>query len=201
MTYICIMINIKAAAAIVHEANKTYCESIGDNSQPSWIDAPDWQKESAIKGIEFVIKNPNATPEDSHKSWLAVKEADGWKYGEVKDADNKVHPCFVPYNELPKEQQFKDALYTTLVKQLIPLLFSSEYEKAKVGHCVSNGAAIVGITFNPSNDGRVEFLKQMFAEAINLLPKPITDNQKLLYPSIISKLLEAQMFAVKYLFL
>ena len=103
-------------AKVCHNVNKAYCESIGDNSQPAWEDAPDWQKQSAIKGVEFHQSNPNSKPSDSHNSWLAEKVANGWVYGPVKDADKKEHPCMVPYEELPKEQQTKDALFIAVVR-------------------------------------------------------------------------------------
>lgn len=99
-----------------HEANKKYCESIGDDSQPSWDDAPDWQKESAINGVRFHLANPEGKPEDSHNSWLEQKEKDGWVYGEVKAVAKKTHPCMVPYDKLPKEQQEKDKLFIATVK-------------------------------------------------------------------------------------
>ena len=106
----------KHIARITHEVNRAYCESIGDNSQPSWEEAPDWQKKSAIAGVEFLQNTPLATPEMSHQSWLDVKEADGWVYGETKDPEKKTHPCIVPYGDLPKEQQAKDALFHAIVR-------------------------------------------------------------------------------------
>lgn len=72
-------------AKVCHEANRAYCESIGDTSQPVWETAPQWQKDSAVNGVQFHIDNPNAKPEDSHNSWLKQKEEEGWKYGEVKN--------------------------------------------------------------------------------------------------------------------
>ena len=104
-------------AAVAHEVNRAYCHSIGDDSQPAWNDAPDWQQKSAIAGVEYHLENPSASPEDSHISWLKVKEADGWKYGPVKDPEKKEHPCYVPYKELPKEQQAKDYLFSAVVKK------------------------------------------------------------------------------------
>lgn len=106
---------ISDVAKICHEANKAYCETLGDNSQLPWDDAPAWQRDSAIKGVDFNLLNPNAPASASHESWLKVKEADGWKYGPVKDADKKEHPCFVPYDELPKSQQAKDHLFKSIV--------------------------------------------------------------------------------------
>ena len=40
-------------ASICHEANRAYCLSIGDESQPEWATAPDWQRVSAINGVRF----------------------------------------------------------------------------------------------------------------------------------------------------
>ena len=105
-------------ARVAHEANRAYCQAIGDNSQVAWDDAPDWQRESAIKGVEFTIANPSAPPSASHESWLAEKAATGWKYGPVKDADKKEHPCYVPYEQLPVEQRLKDSLFQGVVRSL-----------------------------------------------------------------------------------
>lgn len=106
---------LEQIAETCHEVNKAYCESIGDNSQPSWSGAPDWQKESARNGVKFHISNPDAAPEDSHKNWMKSKEDEGWTFGYVKDASKKEHPCLVPYKQLPKEQQTKDALFISVV--------------------------------------------------------------------------------------
>lgn len=110
---------IAAIAAVCHEVNRAYCASLGDNSQAAWDDAPDWQKQSAINGVEFHIANPEAGPSGSHENWLKVKQADGWVYGETKDVDAKTHPCMVPYTELPKEQQAKDALFVAAVHECV----------------------------------------------------------------------------------
>lgn len=105
-------------ARVAHEINRAYCDSIGDHTQVVWENAPDWQKQSAIKGVEFIIGNPDAVPGDSHKSWLKEKEETGWKYGAYKDPDAKLHPCIVPFEELPKEQQIKDHLFVATVRAI-----------------------------------------------------------------------------------
>ena len=101
-----------------HEVNRAYCESQGDHSQPKWEDAPAWQRDSAIMGVEFALENPKAKPSDSHESWLAQKRADGWKYGLVKDPVAKEHPCFVAYDELPVTQKVKDYIFLGVVRAL-----------------------------------------------------------------------------------
>lgn len=111
--------DIEVAAKAAHEMNRAYCQAIGDDSQPAWEEAPQWQKDSAIAGVKFHIANPDADPAASHQSWLDQKVADGWKYGPVKDVDLKEHPCCVPYDELPTEQKAKDHLFRAAVRQFI----------------------------------------------------------------------------------
>lgn len=105
-------------ARVAHEVNKAYCEALGDTSQPSWEDAPQWQRDSAANGVKFHLLNPDAGPSHSHDEWLKEKEAAGWKYGPVKDADKKEHPCFVPYDQLPTEQKAKDFIFRAVVHAL-----------------------------------------------------------------------------------
>ena len=105
-------------AQVAHEVNKAYCEALGDTSQPTWADAPDWQRDSAIAGVKFHIENPGASASASHDAWLAQKKADGWKYGLVKDPAKKEHPCFVPFEHLPTEQKAKDFLFRQIVHSL-----------------------------------------------------------------------------------
>lgn len=106
-------IAIQAAARTAHEANRAYCIALGDDSQLPWEDAQPWQRSSALNGVAGVLDGN--TPEESHKSWLTEKERAGWKFGPVKNPEKKEHPCFVPYAELPPEQQKKDALFCNTV--------------------------------------------------------------------------------------
>lgn len=110
--------NTAQIARACHEINRAYCEAIGDHSQPAWESAPKWQKESAMAGVEYALANPKATPASVHESWLEQKRAAGWSYGNVKNPDLKEHPCFVPYNQLPKAQQIKDHLFRAVVNTL-----------------------------------------------------------------------------------
>jgi hypothetical protein len=110
---------VEVIAELCHEMNRTYCLSMGDTSQPRWAEAPAWQKESARLGVSMVIDNPDTTPEDSHKSWMKQKKADGWRFGPSKDPMRKEHPCMVSYAKLPKSQQIKDLIFITTVKTML----------------------------------------------------------------------------------
>jgi len=105
-------------AEVCHEANRAYCRTLGDLSQPAWVDAPEWQRNSAINGVNFHLDNPNAGPSASHENWLREKIADGWKWGPIKDPERKEHPCCIPYDQLPEAQKRKDALFIAIVHAL-----------------------------------------------------------------------------------
>jgi len=192
-------VNIENIAKAAHELNKAYCESIGDNSQPNWEDAPEWQKSSAINGVQFHLDNPDATPSASHISWLKQKKEEGWKYGEVKNAETKEHPCFVPYEQLPNEQKAKDYIFRQTIHSLKPYLPTQKTE-------LSFGDKLVGFYFNPSNDDKISKAKMLCAELADLInDEYISIEQdsnvltKTLFLHTIGEILNAQMNAVKFI--
>jgi hypothetical protein len=106
-------------AEAAHEMNRLWCRAHGDMSHLPWADAPDWQRESILAGVQAIIANPYLTPCQSHRNWMDRKIADGWTWGEVKDVDAKTHPCIMPYEDLPDEQRAKDLIFTEVVKTLL----------------------------------------------------------------------------------
>lgn len=101
-------------ARLAHEVNRAYCVAIGDLAPPAWEDAPAWQRSSVRSGVELHLSGEYG-PEISHASWMTQKLSEGWKYGETKDPIEKTHPCLVPFDQLPKEQQAKDFLFRGVV--------------------------------------------------------------------------------------
>lgn len=104
-----------AIAAVAHEVNAEYCRALGDVTQSTWEDAPQWQKDSALAGVRLHLANPNLGPAASHEAWMRQKLDDGWTYGPVKNPEKKEHPCIVPFADLPKEQQIKDWIFRGVV--------------------------------------------------------------------------------------
>lgn len=106
---------IEDIARICHEVNRVYCRSIGDGSQLPWEEAPQWQRDSVIDGVQFHERTPDAKASDNHDNWLAKKSADGWVWGEVKNPEAKTHPCMVAFQHLPVTQQTKSYLIKAVV--------------------------------------------------------------------------------------
>lgn len=146
-------------ARIAYEINRAYCASLGDDSQVPWEDAEDWQKESTLAGVAMHLANPDATPEQSHEAWLQHKLADGWTYGETKDPEKKLHPCCVPYDELPQEQKSKDYLFKAVVAVLKDIPDVDEAVADAVAKVVASYSAAPGaaVTIPVQYIGRREF--------------------------------------------
>lgn len=120
-------------AIVCHEANRAYCQTIGDDSQKPWEEAEQWQRDSAIKGVEYAALHPDAPPSAQHGAWMEDKLAQGWKYGPVKDAAKKEHPCIMPYDGLPLEQRIKDSLFRGVVFAFLNPLAMAGAERAAGG--------------------------------------------------------------------
>lgn len=110
------MFTLEQIAKAAHEVNRAYCQALGDNSQPAWEDAPEWQRSSARMGADLHLMG-DFGPEASHISWMQQKLDEGWRYGSVKDPVARTHPCMVPFAELPPAQQAKDYIFRAVVHQ------------------------------------------------------------------------------------
>jgi hypothetical protein len=108
---------VEVIAHVCHEANRAWQLGTGDPVPSSaWEEAPLWQRESAVEGVRQAMAG--AGPEALHEAWCQHKVAAGWRHGPVKDPVLKLHPCLVPYAELPQEQRAKDALFAAIVAAL-----------------------------------------------------------------------------------
>jgi hypothetical protein len=107
-------------ARVCHEANRAWCEARGDRSQLPWDEAASWQRESAVTGVQWALAHPDAPASAQHDAWATDKFRDGWTYGAVKDAAAKTHPCLLPFEDLPRDQQLKDTLFRAIVTALTP---------------------------------------------------------------------------------
>lgn len=110
---------IDLIARVCHEANRAYALAAGESPtlvHPTWFDAPEEIRESARVGVRQALNG--ATPEQLHASWCDSKRDAGWAYGVARDNVLKIHPCLVPYADLPAAQQKKDALFSGIVAAL-----------------------------------------------------------------------------------
>lgn len=111
---------LEGIARIAHQINRALRMGMGEDGGPDWFAASAELRAGIVAGVKFHIDNPQASPSDSHKAWLNHKLAAGWAYGPVKSEALKVHPCMVPFDKLPKDQQAKDWVFREVVHMVLP---------------------------------------------------------------------------------
>ena len=46
--------------------------------------------------------------QNTHEVWSENRMKDGWRYGEARNDAEKLHPCLVPYDQLPESEKEYD---------------------------------------------------------------------------------------------
>jgi len=70
--------------------------------------------EELVPLIEEMAKNV-------HEVWAKNRIEDGWSYGPERDDARKLHPCLVPYEELPeREKDYDHATSQETLKLIFP---------------------------------------------------------------------------------
>lgn len=111
-------------ARVCHAANSAYCEAVGDPVLPHWDNLEESYRQSTRAGVSGVITGNG--PRQSHEGWITERTAQGWVHGPVLDREKKIHPCLVPYDELPEAQRVKDHLFGAIVRTLSPDLVTAQ---------------------------------------------------------------------------
>jgi hypothetical protein len=61
---------------------------------------------------------------NAHEIWARQRLADGWRRGQTRDDAGKLHPCLIPYDELPEaEKTYDRATAMETVKAILALGF------------------------------------------------------------------------------
>ena len=78
------------------------------NNQTSNNYTPSPADTANIQLPEELIALAEAVSKNVHEVWAKGRIDEGWVYGEVKDAEKKVSPCLIPYDELPESEKEYD---------------------------------------------------------------------------------------------
>lgn len=70
--------------------------------QPHPIDTTDIVLSAEMKALTEQLA------QNVHEVWSAGRIADGWRWGEQRDDERKLHPCLVPYDQLPESEKEYD---------------------------------------------------------------------------------------------
>lgn len=68
---------------------------------------------------------------NAHDVWGAKRIEDGWRYGPERNDQAKLHPCLVPYVELPESEKTYDRIMVEqAIKSVVALGWRIERPKA-----------------------------------------------------------------------
>lgn len=76
-------------------------------------------------GLKLTLEELEILARMEHDRWMAEKVQSGWRYGLPRDDAKKLHPCLVPWEELPEEEKDKDR---QAVRQIPELLAQAGFE-------------------------------------------------------------------------
>lgn len=103
-------------AHAVHNAETVYSTELLGQSKKEWHLLGNTEVQNFANLIYKYLQSPDITPEQLHQEWMDAKLKEGWQYGPEFNEESKHHPCIVQYEELPKEERFKDQLLLAIIK-------------------------------------------------------------------------------------
>lgn len=63
---------------------------------------------AAVKLPRPLVRLQEKLAENAHEVWSQGRLADGWTFGAKRDDTKKLHPCLIPYSNLPESEKEYD---------------------------------------------------------------------------------------------
>lgn len=106
------MIKVRHMAQVCREAMHAH------SGTPHWDDLNDRQRRLSTSIVNFILANPNATPEACHNAWMGqMIHEEGFSFG-LSDETAKTHPNLMPYAGLAPQVQAAYAISIGIVRGL-----------------------------------------------------------------------------------
>jgi hypothetical protein len=87
--------------------------------------------DGCVRPFTYRQDDLEAMAQDEHKRWMRERLRDGWRYGEVRDNEAKLHPSLVAWEHLGEEDRQKDRdVLLNLPKLMEQIGFEMYYEEA-----------------------------------------------------------------------
>lgn len=107
---------ISRLAQAVSEANSVYRQYATNEPGRPWMTMTNDEQRELVLAVGRTLELRTDTPEACHVEWMKVREAEGWKYGEVLNPEAKESPYMMPWDQLIPEGKAKAELYLAILK-------------------------------------------------------------------------------------
>ena len=100
-------------------------KSLSEKYIPQPVDTSDIELGEELEVlVEAMAKNV-------HEVWAATRIEQGWSYGSERNDEKKLHPCLIPYEELPESEKEYDRNTAVETLKLIQKLGFEVNKKGK----------------------------------------------------------------------
>ena len=190
---------VEGIAYACHEANRALQLLLEEDANPHWDDLDEELRASAIDGVLKALEG--ATPRQMHENWVNFKVDQGWTYGRVKDMEKKEHPCLVPYDDLPPEQQRKDKLFLSIVNAMKVKPEDTTEVAAMYLVVVQKDGTVVPVInpadhvfFEAEREATVPDLRRSAQEIVNdaLVAAVVQQSANIIVPNVVNNMMNAQ---------
>ncbi len=108
-------LNERRAVFVYEGARSAALAALAPIVPAPWVKREEDFKEQFLKVIERQCgMSRSSSPEELHGSWMQAYLDRGWVYGENYDAEKRIHPDLVPYDDLGTLEQDKDSVFVAL---------------------------------------------------------------------------------------
>ncbi len=123
----------KERARLIYEATRIEAEWSERSIVPEqWKRRDEKFKKQFVNIInKYLLKEKLPTPEEAHQSWMDSYFKMGWKYGKKRNIIKRTHPDLLPFNELPKDERDKDAIFLVFVWLMKNIISQSHTQYVK----------------------------------------------------------------------
>lgn len=83
---------------------------------------------SDVKISDDILDLCELLAENTHEVWADTRIKDGWRFGAKRNDEEKLHPCLIPYGELPDSEKEYDR---NTSKETVKLILKLGYKIIK----------------------------------------------------------------------
>lgn len=111
-------LNIDKIAKIAHKAHNSLCIELG-HSITKWNELAYQHVEIIKESAEKILSGEYTSAEDSHKNFVKMKKANGWKFGFEYSLVEKTNPRVIDFEALSPNEILKEQLFFNTVKAFL----------------------------------------------------------------------------------
>lgn len=144
-------IDLRDMLEVIHESFRVLNRVLDDIPMKPFSEAEPWQVEIGMRVARVLMRIPDVAVSARmvHELWYEEMYRDGWRAGNHKDADRKLHPNMRHWETLEPEQQAKTHLYLSHFRAMAPIVITDRTATAdeagnKAAGMRVEGSAVIG---------------------------------------------------------